>query len=85
MAGAFHTSNSLAFNRWLATNKSTMATALTDSLASGCSKRVLRKALGMGLKVMLVVNKIDRPTARPDYVVNKVFDLCIELGEHPAH
>jgi GTP-binding protein len=36
---------------------------------------VLKKALERGIKPMLVVNKIDRPTARPEYVVDKVFDL----------
>jgi GTP-binding protein len=32
------------------------------------------------MKVLVVVNKIDRPAARPDYVVDKVFDLMMELG-----
>jgi translation elongation factor EF-G len=41
---------------------------------------VLKKALERGIKPMLVVNKIDRPTARPDYVVDKVFDLFCDLG-----
>lgn len=40
---------------------------------------VLKKALEMGLKAVLVVNKIDRPQARPDYVVDKTFDLFVEL------
>lgn len=41
---------------------------------------VLKKALERGIKPMLVVNKIDRPTARPAYVVDMVFDLFCELG-----
>lgn len=32
------------------------------------------------MKAVLVVNKIDRPAARPDYVVDKAFDLFVELG-----
>ncbi|HEX7153810.1 MAG TPA: translational GTPase TypA [Thermoanaerobaculia bacterium] len=41
---------------------------------------VLRKALGMGLLPIVVINKIDRSDARPQEVVNEVFDLMIELG-----
>lgn len=41
---------------------------------------VLDKALKRGMKALVVVNKIDRPAARPDYVVDKVFDLMMELG-----
>jgi GTP-binding protein len=41
---------------------------------------VLRHALQRGLKAILVVNKIDRPASRPDWVVNETFDLFIELG-----
>lgn len=41
---------------------------------------VLDKALRRGFKVVVVVNKVDRPAARPDYVVDKVFDLMMELG-----
>jgi GTP-binding protein len=41
---------------------------------------VLRKALGLGLLPIVVVNKIDRPDARSEEVVNEVFDLMIELG-----
>lgn len=41
---------------------------------------VLDKALRQGLRVVVVVNKIDRPAARPEYVVDKVFDLMMELG-----
>eukprot|EP00252_Welwitschia_mirabilis_P005181 TRINITY_DN1565_c0_g1_i1.p1 TRINITY_DN1565_c0_g1~~TRINITY_DN1565_c0_g1_i1.p1 ORF type:complete len:696 (-),score=142.98 TRINITY_DN1565_c0_g1_i1:295-2382(-) len=40
---------------------------------------VLKKALECGLSVLVVVNKIDRPSARPDHVVNATFELFIEL------
>jgi GTP-binding protein len=41
---------------------------------------VLKKALAMGHKILVVVNKIDKPAARPAYVVDKTFDLFVELG-----
>lgn len=41
---------------------------------------VTRKALGLGLKPIVVVNKIDRPGARPDWVINQTFDLFDKLG-----
>ncbi len=41
---------------------------------------VLKQALSMGLKVIVVVNKIDKADARIDYVLNKTFDLFIDLG-----
>ena len=41
---------------------------------------VTRKALAQGLKPIVVVNKIDRPGARPEYVVNATFDLFDKLG-----
>jgi GTP-binding protein len=41
---------------------------------------VLRKALQAGHKAIVVVNKIDRPNARPQWVVNETFDLFVELG-----
>ncbi|MBI2753922.1 MAG: translational GTPase TypA [Betaproteobacteria bacterium] len=41
---------------------------------------VTRKALAQGLKPIVVVNKIDRPGARPDWVVNQTFDLFDRLG-----
>jgi GTP-binding protein len=41
---------------------------------------VTRKALALGLKPIVVVNKIDRPGARPDWVVNQTFDLFDKLG-----
>ncbi len=49
----------------------------------GCmpqTRFVLKKALGLGKKVIVVVNKIDRPMARPIEVVDEVLDLFIELG-----
>lgn len=44
------------------------------------TKFVLRQALERGHRAIVVVNKIDRPNARPDYVVNTTFDLFIDLG-----
>jgi len=41
---------------------------------------VTRKALAQGLKPIVVVNKVDRPGARPDWVVNATFDLFDKLG-----
>ncbi|HNP70878.1 MAG TPA: translational GTPase TypA [Kouleothrix sp.] len=41
---------------------------------------VLRKALQAGHRAIVVVNKIDRPNARPNHVVNETFDLFIDLG-----
>ena len=41
---------------------------------------VLKKALEAGVIPILVVNKIDKPTARPKEVVEEVYDLFIELG-----
>ncbi|MEM6428796.1 MAG: translational GTPase TypA [Deinococcota bacterium] len=41
---------------------------------------VLNKALSLGLKPIVVVNKIDRRDARPDEVVDLTFDLMVELG-----
>ena len=49
----------------------------------GCmpqTRFVLKKALGLGKKPLVVVNKIDRPCARPAEVVDEVLDLFIELG-----
>jgi len=63
------------------------------SMANGClllvdakegpmpqTRFVLRKALAMGLKIIVVINKIDKPGARPDWVIDKTFDLFVELG-----
>lgn len=44
------------------------------------TKFVLRKSLALGLKPIVVLNKIDKPTARPDWVLDQVFDLFVELG-----
>jgi GTP-binding protein len=41
---------------------------------------VLSKALENKLKPIVVVNKVDKPNARPDDVVNEVFDLLVQLG-----
>ena len=41
---------------------------------------VLKKALALGLKPIVVINKVDRKDARPDEVVNLTFDLMVELG-----
>lgn len=49
----------------------------------GCmpqTRFVLKKALGLGKKPIVVLNKIDRPGARPQEVVDEVLDLFIELG-----
>lgn len=42
---------------------------------------VTKKALEKGVKAIVVVNKIDKPAARPEYVVDQVFDLFCELGK----
>jgi len=44
------------------------------------TKFVLRKSLELGLKPIVVLNKIDKPSARPDAVLDMVFDLFAELG-----
>ena len=41
---------------------------------------VLSHALQRGLRIVVVVNKIDRPNATPEEAVDKVFDLMVELG-----
>src|SRR5437667_1556535 len=41
---------------------------------------VLKKALEMKHKVIVVINKIDKPDARIEYVINKTLDLFLELG-----
>ncbi|HEY5716958.1 MAG TPA: translational GTPase TypA [Motiliproteus sp.] len=41
---------------------------------------VTQKAFANGLKPIVVINKIDRPGARPDWVVDQVFDLFVNLG-----
>lgn len=44
------------------------------------TKFVLKKSLELGKKVVVVINKIDKPSARPDWVVDQVFDLFVKLG-----
>ncbi len=41
---------------------------------------VLKKALALKLPVIVVINKIDKPAARPDWVVDQVFDLFVKLN-----
>jgi len=45
---------------------------------------VLSKALKMGLRPIVVINKIDRPHANPDAALNATFDLFVELGATDA-
>ncbi len=44
------------------------------------TRYVLMRALKLGLRPIVIINKIDRPLAQPDYALNKTFDLFIELG-----
>lgn len=44
------------------------------------TKFVLKKALEQGLHPIVVLNKIDKPTARPDWVEDQLFDLFVQLG-----
>ncbi len=57
------------------------ALLLVDALEGPMAqtKFVLRKALEKNLRIIVVINKIDRPEARPDEVLNEVFDLFVEL------
>ncbi len=41
---------------------------------------VTQKAIELGLKPIMIINKIDKPAANPDQVIDKVYDLFIELG-----
>jgi len=43
------------------------------------TKFVLKKSLERGLKPIVVINKIDKPTARPEWVINELFDAFISL------
>ncbi len=69
----------------------------TLALADGClvlvdsfegpmpqTKFVLRKAFAEKLRPIVVINKIDRPDARPDEVLNEIFDTFVELGADEA-
>jgi GTP-binding protein len=48
------------------------------------TKFVVSKALKMGLKPIVVINKVDRPDARPDEVLNEIFDLFAALDANDA-
>src|SRR5215207_2881719 len=43
------------------------------------TKFVLMKALAIGLKPIVVINKVDKPDARPDFVLDAIFDLFAAL------
>ncbi|MBP6944991.1 translational GTPase TypA [Patescibacteria group bacterium] len=45
---------------------------------------VLKKAIEAGHRIILVINKIDKPDARPDWVLDQVFDLFVTLGASDA-
>ncbi|MBM3318563.1 MAG: GTP-binding protein, partial [Candidatus Eisenbacteria bacterium] len=51
------------------------------------TRYVLMRSLRLGLRPIVVVNKVDRPNARPNHTLNKTFDLFIDLGatEEQAH
>jgi GTP-binding protein len=51
------------------------------------TRYVLMRALKLGLRPIVIINKVDRPNARPDYALNKTFDLFIDLGasDEQAH
>lgn len=44
------------------------------------TKFVLQKSLAQGKKVLVCINKIDKPAARPDWVVDQIFDLFVQLN-----
>ena len=44
------------------------------------TRYVLSRALAMGLRPIVIVNKVDRPNATPDEALDKTFDLFVELG-----
>lgn len=48
------------------------------------TKFVLKKSLQLGLKPIVVLNKIDKPAARPDWVHDKVLELFMDLGANDA-
>jgi len=48
------------------------------------TKFVLRKAIQAGHKAIVVVNKIDKAGARPEWAVNKTYDLFVELGANDS-
>ncbi len=45
---------------------------------------VLKKAIQAGHRIIVVINKIDKPDARPEWVLNQTFDLFVELGASDA-
>jgi GTP-binding protein len=51
------------------------------------TRYVLMRALRLGLRPIVIINKVDRPNARPDQSLNKTFDLFIDLGatDEQAH
>ncbi|MDD4051642.1 MAG: translational GTPase TypA [candidate division Zixibacteria bacterium] len=51
------------------------------------TRYVLMRALKLGLRPIVIINKVDRPNARPDYALNKTFDLFVDLGatDEQAH
>ncbi len=44
------------------------------------TKFVLKKAFELGLKILVIINKIDKRDARPDYVIQKIYDLFLDLA-----
>jgi GTP-binding protein len=44
------------------------------------TKFVVKKMLALGIKPIVVINKIDKPSAEPDRVVDEVFDLFVDMG-----
>ncbi len=46
---------------------------------------VLKKALQLGLKIIVVINKIDKADSRPEWVLGKTFDLFVEMGASEEH
>ena len=48
------------------------------------TKFVLSKALNLGLKPLVVINKADKPDARPDWVLDEIFDLFVSLEANEA-
>ena len=68
------------------------------SMADGClllvdakegpmpqTRFVLKKALARKMRIIVVINKIDKADARPDYVLDKTFDLFCELGADDSY
>jgi GTP-binding protein len=51
------------------------------------TRYVLMRALRLGLRPIVIINKVDRTGARPDYALNKTFDLFVDLGatDEQAH